>query len=41
MQINLVTKDYNIANSRGKEIKPNTLRKKINLKGNITTKDIE
>ena len=41
MQINLVKGDLIIANSPGKEIKQNTLWKKIILKGNITTKYIE
>ena len=42
MQLKLVTRDQNIANSPGKEIKQNALShwKKINPKGNITTKYI-
>ena len=36
-----VIRDQNVANSLGKEIKQNTLQKKITLKGNITTTYIE
>ena len=41
LQLNIVPKDYNIANSCQKEIKQNMSRKKIILKGNITTAYIE
>ena len=37
LQLNIVPRDYNIANSCRKEIKQNMSRKKIILKGNITT----
>ena len=41
LQLNIVPRDYNIANSCQKEIKQNMSRKKIILKGNITTTYIE
>ena len=41
LQLNIVPRDYNIANLCRKEIKQNMTRKKIILKGNITTTYIE
>ena len=41
LQINVVTRIWNIENSHRKEIKQNMLWKKIILKGNITTTYIE
>ena len=38
---NIITRDKNIANLRGKELKQNTLWKMITLKGKIATTYIE